>query len=62
MYSGNKKERKISRRTLAAACPPSREAVQAGAEQLKALREKRWDTIEILAPPSLASLLWNLLS
>ena len=29
----------------------SREAVQASAEQLKSLREKRWDTIEILALP-----------
>jgi hypothetical protein len=34
----------------------SRQAVQASAEQLKSLREKRWDTIEILALPSVASL------
>jgi hypothetical protein len=34
----------------------SREAVQASAEQLKSLREKRWDTIEILTLPSLATL------
>jgi hypothetical protein len=34
----------------------SREAVQGSAEQLKSLREKRWETIEILALPSLASL------
>ena len=34
----------------------SREAVQANAEQLKSLREKRWDTIGILALPSVASL------
>jgi hypothetical protein len=34
----------------------SREAVQASAEQLKSLREKRWDTIGILALPSVASL------
>ena len=40
----------------------SREAVQASAEQLKSLREKRWDTIGILALPSLAHLSWNLLS
>jgi hypothetical protein len=30
----------------------SREAVQASAEQLKSLREKRWDTIETFALPS----------
>ena len=40
----------------------SREAVQASAEQLKSLREKRWDTIEILALPSPCPPLWNLLS
>jgi hypothetical protein len=34
----------------------NREAVQAGAEQLKSLREKRRDTIAILALPFLASL------
>jgi hypothetical protein len=34
----------------------SREAVQASAEQLKSLREKRWESIEILALPSLPSL------
>jgi hypothetical protein len=34
----------------------SREAVQASAEQLRSLREKLWDTIEILPLPSLASL------
>jgi hypothetical protein len=28
----------------------SRESVQAGAELLKSLREKLWDTLEILAP------------
>lgn len=36
--------------------PVIREAVQASAEQLKSLREKRWDTIEILTLPSLATL------
>ena len=35
------------------ACP---ESVQASAERLKSLREKRWDTIEILALPSVARL------
>ncbi len=35
----------------------SRESVQASAELLKSLREKFWDTLEILAPrPSPASL------
>ena len=34
----------------------SREAVQGSAGQLKSLREKRWDTIEILALPSLVTL------
>ena len=33
-----------------------RPGVQVSAERLKSLREKRWDTIEILALPSLASL------
>ncbi|HTA44393.1 MAG TPA: hypothetical protein VK789_18215 [Bryobacteraceae bacterium] len=34
----------------------SRKEVQSSAEQLKSLREKRWDTIGILALPSVASL------
>ena len=34
----------------------SRKEVQSSAEQLKSLREKRWDIIEILAFPSLATL------
>jgi hypothetical protein len=34
----------------------SREALQASAEQLKSLREKRRDTIGIFALPSVASL------
>jgi hypothetical protein len=34
----------------------TREAVQASAEQLKSLREKRWDTIEILTLPSVYKL------
>jgi hypothetical protein len=37
-----------------------REAAQASAEQLKSLREKRSDTIEILSVPCWP--LWNLLS
>ena len=41
---------RVSRRSV------SREAVQASAEPLKSLREKRWDAIEILALPSVASL------
>ena len=33
----------------------SREAVQASAEQLRSLREKRWDIVEILALPACRS-------